>query len=76
MVVTALCFTPLSLVEVRTHASRSVSWKAWAGLVYGATMGMVMAMALWGRPIHRLGPLQTMLYAYLEPVGPVIIAAA
>jgi drug/metabolite transporter (DMT)-like permease len=36
---------------------------------------MVMAMALWGRSIHRLGPQQTMLYVYLEPVSAVIIAA-
>jgi drug/metabolite transporter (DMT)-like permease len=36
---------------------------------------MVMAMALWGKSIHRLGPQQTMLYAYLEPVSAVLIAA-
>jgi drug/metabolite transporter (DMT)-like permease len=37
---------------------------------------MVMAMALWGRSIHRLGPKQTMIYVYLEPVSAVVIAAA
>jgi hypothetical protein len=55
MVVAALCCTPLVLVETRDYAWRSVSWEAWAGLVYGATLGMVTAMALWGRSIHRLG---------------------
>jgi len=45
-------------------------------IVYGATVGMVMAMALWGRSIHRLGPKQTMIYVYLEPVSAVVIAAA
>ena len=30
---------------------------------------MVAAMALWGRSIHRLGPKQTMIYIYLEPVS-------
>jgi hypothetical protein len=54
MVIAALCFTPLSFAEVRAHAWESVSWEAWAGFVYGATVGMVMAMALWGRSIHRL----------------------
>ena len=76
MVVAALCCTPLALVETRDYAWRSVSWEAWAGLVYGATLGMVTAMALWGRSIHRLGPKQTMIYLYLEPVSAVIIAAA
>ena len=76
MVVAACCFTPLLLIEVRAHAWRSVSWEAWAGLLYGATVGMVMAMALWGKSIHRLGPKQTMLYVYLEPVSAVVIAAA
>jgi len=76
MVVAALCCTPLVLVETWDYAWRSVSWEAWAGLVYGATLGMVMAMALWGRSMHRLGPKQTMIYIYLEPVSAVIIAAA
>jgi drug/metabolite transporter (DMT)-like permease len=76
MAVAAVCFTPLSLVEVWGHVWRSVSWAAWAGLVYGATVGMVVAMALWGRSIHRFGPQQTMLYVYLEPVSAVVIAAA
>jgi drug/metabolite transporter (DMT)-like permease len=76
MVVAACCFTPLALGDVWAHAWRSVSWEAWTGLLYGATVGMVMAMALWGRAIHRFGPQQTMLYVYLEPVSAVAIAAA
>lgn len=76
MVVAAICFTPLALVEVSGHAWRDVSWEAWAGLIYGAAAGMVVAMVLWGRSIHRLGPKQTMLYVYLEPVSAVVIAAA
>ena len=76
MAVAALGFTPLALVEVWTHAWRSVTWAAWAGLLYGAMVGMGMAMALWGRAIHRLGPQQTMIYVYLEPVSAVVIAAA
>jgi drug/metabolite transporter (DMT)-like permease len=38
---------------------------------------MVVAMALWGKAIHRLGPTQTMVYAYLvEPVSAVVLAAS
>ncbi|MBI3330360.1 MAG: DMT family transporter [Nitrospinae bacterium] len=76
MVFAASCFSPLALVEVWGHAWEHVPWEAWAGLIYGATAGMVVAMALWGRAIHRLGPTQTMLYVYLEPVSAVVIAAA
>jgi drug/metabolite transporter (DMT)-like permease len=76
MVVAALLFTPVALGEVGRQAWARVSWQAWAGLVYGATAGMVVAMSLWGRSIHRLGPTQTMVYVYLEPVSAVLIAAA
>jgi drug/metabolite transporter (DMT)-like permease len=76
MVIAACGFTPLALIEVPSHAWRSVSWAAWAGLLYGATVGMVLAMALWGRAVHRFGPQQTMLYVSLEPVSAVVIAAA
>jgi drug/metabolite transporter (DMT)-like permease len=75
MIIAALLFTPLSLAEVSTQTWSSVSWIAWAGLVYNATAGMVVAMALWGRSVHQLGPKQTMIYVYLEPVSAVIIAA-
>jgi probable blue pigment (indigoidine) exporter len=36
---------------------------------------MVVAMSLWGRSLGTLGPRQTMVYAYFEPVSAVIIAA-
>ena len=47
-----------------------------SGVLYGATVGMVLAMTLWGRALSRYGPQETMLYVYLEPVSAVIIAAA
>ena len=75
MAVAALIFTPFALAGVVRMAWASVSWEAWAGLVYGSTAGMVVAMALWGRSVHRLGPKATMLYAYLEPASAVVIAA-
>jgi len=76
MVVAACVFTPLALSDIRAQAWGSVSWEAWVGLLYGATVGMVLAMSLWGKAIHRFGPQQTMLYVYLEPVSAIIIAAA
>jgi drug/metabolite transporter (DMT)-like permease len=75
MVVAALCFTPLAVGEMGGHAWERVSWVAWGGLLYGATGGMVVAMVLWAKAIHRLGPIQTMLYVYLEPLSAVVIAA-
>jgi DME family drug/metabolite transporter len=75
MAMALLLFTPISLRGVEAMRWGTVSWHAWAGLAYGATGGMVVAMALWGRSIHRLGPTQTMVYAYVEPVSAVVIAA-
>ena len=75
MGIAMLLFAPLAVPEMARQAWRTVSWEAWAGLVYGATAGMVVAMALWGRSLHRLGPKQTMIYVYLEPVSAVVIAA-
>lgn len=66
---------PLALPQLRSLAWEGVSLGAWLGVLYGATAGLVIAMALWGRSIHRLGPRQTMLYAYLEPVSAVVAAA-
>lgn len=72
----AMClFAPLALPGIARHAWAAVSWPAWAGLVYGGTAGMVLAMALWGRSLHRFGQRQTMVYVYLEPVSAVVIAA-
>jgi drug/metabolite transporter (DMT)-like permease len=71
----ALLFTPIALLEVVSQAWNSVSWMAWGGLVYTATAGMVVAMALWGKAVQQFGPRHTMLYVYLEPVAALVIAA-
>jgi drug/metabolite transporter (DMT)-like permease len=75
MGIAMLLFAPLALPEVVRQAWWNVPWEPWAGLVYGATAGMVVAMALWGRSLHRFGQRQTMVYVYLEPVSAVAIAA-
>ncbi len=75
MAVAVLLITPIALAGLGDLPWRTVSWQAWAGLAYGATAGMVAAMTLWGRSVHRLGPAETMIYAYLEPVSAVVIAA-
>ncbi len=75
MGIAMLLFAPLGLSDTTRHTWAAVSWPAWAGLVYGGTAGMVLAMALWGRSLHRFGQRQTMVYVYLEPVSAVVIAA-
>jgi len=75
MTIALVLFAPLALPDLARHAWGAVSWPAWAGLAYGATAGMVVAMALWGRSLHRFGQRQTMVYVYLEPVSAVVIAA-
>jgi drug/metabolite transporter (DMT)-like permease len=75
MLIANLIFAPLALPALVRFAWGAVSWQAWAGLTYGGTAGMVVAMALWGRSLHRFGQRQTMVYVYLEPVSAVVIAA-
>jgi drug/metabolite transporter (DMT)-like permease len=76
LAIAALALVPLTLFEVPHYAWwRSVSWEAWGGLIYSAAAGFVVAMALWGRSMYRLGARQTMPYSYLEPVSAVVIAA-
>lgn len=52
-----------------------ISFAAWAGLLYGAVIGLVIATVLWVRSIERHGTQATMNYSYVEPVAAVIIAA-
>ncbi|HEX3723257.1 MAG TPA: DMT family transporter, partial [Nitrolancea sp.] len=74
MALATLLILPFAAPEMWHVAWGTVSWEAWLGLIYGATAGMVVAMSLWGRSIHRLGPRQTMLYTYVEPCSAVIVA--
>lgn len=75
MALATLFVLPFAFSEMRHVAWGQVSVVAWLGLIYGATAGMVVAMSLWGRSIHRLGPRQTMLYTYIEPCSAVVVAA-
>jgi drug/metabolite transporter (DMT)-like permease len=75
MGIAMLFFAPIALHDVARSAWDAMSWQAWAGLAYGGTAGMVVAMALWGRSLHRFGQRQTMVYVYLEPVSAVVFAA-
>ena len=75
MLMGALVVVPLASSQLWTQQWSQVSWGTWAGVVYGATAGMVVAMVLWGQAIQRLGPRQTMLYSYLEPLSAVVVAA-
>ncbi len=70
-----LAVTPLASGELTRLSWRSLSWRAWAGVVYGATLGMVVAMSLWARSAAKLGPRETVLYTYVEPASAVVIAA-
>lgn len=76
MAVAGALIAPLALPQLAGLVWAAVPWSAWAGLLYGATFGMALAMVLWGAAVHTLGPTRTMIYAYLEPVSAVVIAAA
>lgn len=49
MIVAGILLAPFALTATLRLEWTAISWPAWAGLVYGATAGMVVAMTLWGR---------------------------
>ena len=73
--IASVLLLPVSIGEISAFPWSSVSWIGWSALLYGSLAGPVLAMTLWGYALHRLGPEQTMIYTYLEPIAAVIIAA-
>jgi drug/metabolite transporter (DMT)-like permease len=71
----ALVLLPFGIGEVVTFTWTQVSPTGWAGLLYGAVLGLVLATALWVRSVERWGTQATMNYSYIEPVAAVVIAA-
>jgi drug/metabolite transporter (DMT)-like permease len=75
VVFAGIVFLPIAAPELATVDWARVPPAAWAGFLYGATMGLVVATAVWVRSIERWGTQLTLNYGYLEPVAAVIIAA-
>jgi drug/metabolite transporter (DMT)-like permease len=73
--IAALVLTPVGLPGAILVDWAHVSPGAWAGLLYGAVLGLVLATALWVRSVERWGTQATMNYGYVEPVAAVAIAA-
>lgn len=75
-VISLAVLSPLALAGAGRGWHTAPSWVAWGALAYNALVGLVIATVLWSRSVHLLGPTQTMLYVYLEPVSAVLISAA
>jgi drug/metabolite transporter (DMT)-like permease len=75
VVFAAILFVPLAAPEMTGVGWRQIPGEAWLGLLYGATLGLVVATALWVRSLGRWGTQVTMNYGYVEPVAAVLIAA-
>jgi drug/metabolite transporter (DMT)-like permease len=71
----AIVLLPFGIGELAAFPWSQVSITGWAGLLYGAVLGLVVATALWVRSVERWGTQATMNYSYLEPVAAVVIAA-
>jgi drug/metabolite transporter (DMT)-like permease len=75
LVIASLILTPLGARELIALDWSSVTLAGWVGVLYGATLGLVLATLLWVRSIQRWGTQPTMNYGYVEPVAAVVIAA-
>jgi drug/metabolite transporter (DMT)-like permease len=55
---------------------RAVTGTTWAAVAYGGVAAMVIAMLMWSRGLHRVGPTRTALFGQLQPVIAVLFAWA
>lgn len=73
-VVAGAAMLPLTLGSLTRQSWSSITLEAWAGGLYFIFFGGLVAWWLWGRGIRRLGPTQTMVYYYFQPVVGVVAA--
>ncbi len=73
--IASAALVPGALLAGGARAWETASVRAWTGVAYGGSVGMVAAMALWGRSLGQLGPTETMVYVHLESVLAVVLAA-
>lgn len=65
---------PFTLGTLVQQDWSSVTFEGWAGGFYFIIFGGLVAWWLWGRGIRQLGPTQTMVYYYLQPLVGVTVA--
>ncbi len=69
-----LAILPFALPEIAAVVVAPPPTATWLGLLYSAVLGMIVANALWQRAVRALGPAQTLVYVYLEPLLAVLLA--
>lgn len=67
-VVAGAAMLPFTLGFLVRQDWPSIPWEGWAGGLYFIFFGGLVAWWLWGRGIRRLGPTQTMVYYYFQPL--------
>jgi drug/metabolite transporter (DMT)-like permease len=70
---------PLLLLAARDLVQvpyASVSVGGWLALAYGALMAIVLAYLLWYRGVRLIGPTRTAMFANLQPIVALVVAAA
>ncbi|MEA2638988.1 MAG: hypothetical protein QOF51_382 [Chloroflexota bacterium] len=75
LVIAGTLIVPFGVPDILSVDWAHLSPTAWMGLLYGATLGLVVATVFWVRSIEQWGPQATAVYGYIEPVAAVVIAA-
>jgi drug/metabolite transporter (DMT)-like permease len=65
----------VALPELAATPWATVSAGGWAALAYGAIMAIVVAYLLWYRGVRLIGPTRTAMYANLQPIVALVVAA-
>ncbi len=69
---------PLLLIaspELARTGWTTISGGGWAALGYGAVFAIVIAYLLWYRGVRLIGPTRTAMYANLQPIVALVVAA-
>lgn len=71
--ITIIPLTSPDLLDVARHPP---NWVAWAAVIYGGLIGILLGNILWFRAIQQAGVEKIMVYQYLPPVMTLAIAVA
>jgi drug/metabolite transporter (DMT)-like permease len=75
MAIGTLLLLPLGMPELVDQPWRTISFKSWSALGFGAFIAGGIAYTLWYQGVKQLGVTRTIVYHYLMPFVAVIFAA-
>jgi drug/metabolite transporter (DMT)-like permease len=70
-----ILYLPLAARDMAAQRYTGVSWGAWGGLMFSATLAIFAGYIIWYASIRRVGNAKTAIYSTLNPIFAVLFAA-